>query len=531
MKKLATMFCLLAMLGSCKSTNSNLNSGILIQPFAFKNYSGSITCQAGGVVEPRTVDEIKDAIKYANENKMNVRVVSLKAPRSYSPVICPEDGGIIVDLKAFNNIIEIDKKNMTARVGPGILLGDLQEQLHQEGLTFPVTPDYNGVSLAGSMATSAHNSSLRIPSDIASWVESVKVVNGKGQIVELPARDLSIGGVHLGLLGAIYELKIKILPQYKLQYGWKREVDRDLESKIEDLVRSHDYARIHWFPSQKRFIIDHFDKVTVDTPGDSVNNTWSAVPNLSWLGDLPVAVLNSTQAAQCTAEYARVRTFSGGFDVVDSKKSAPVGFSHRMIGGTCVPGKCSWDNGIKTRTVEVGFALSRVKEWMGDVRSIIAKRKACFPVLGIYMRFSGASTAGLSEARGEDTVAFEIHIPQTSTPALEPSSDVYDEIVQMTLGKYDGRPHWAKNSLPYFLDLDTRQYPKFNQFELLRKRMDPTDVFLSPFWLAIRDKQPQARTPLCGVERTCLCETDSECGPRAKCVAGVFYTKAKVCRK
>ncbi|MBQ49554.1 MAG: hypothetical protein CMP10_19395 [Zetaproteobacteria bacterium] len=526
-----SLFLVFALLGACKSTQSTLDSDFGYGPFAFKNYSGSIVCQAGGAFKPKSVEEIVTAIKYANQNSLNVRVVSLTAPRSYSPVICPKAGGFILDLQNFNQIIEIDKAANTATVGPGILLGDLQAQLHESGFTFPVTPDYNGVSLAGSMATGAHHSSLQIPSDVASWVESIKIVNSKGELVELGKNDLAIGGVHLGLLGAIYQLKIKILPQYKLRYGYIRESDTGLEDKIQDLVGAHDYARVLWFPLQNKYILDYYDKVSTDTPGDSVNNTWTAVPNISWLGDLPVGVLNSSKLAQCGAELARVNTFSGSFDVKNSDKNRPVGFSHQMIGGSCSPGKCSWDNGIKTRTVEVGFSLARVKDWMKDVRQLMAKRKACFPVLGIYMRFSAAATSALSQARGEDTVVFEVHIPQTSNPELEPSSDVYDEMVQLTLGKYDGRPHWAKNSFPYFLGLGSKQYPNFDQFEELRQRLDPDDLFLSPFWQSVRDQDSPSRTPWCGIERTCICKEDGECGMKAKCEAGIFYKDAKICRR
>lgn len=496
----------------------------------FRNYSGSIVCKPGTVLTPRNVEELQIAVRVARTQKRNLRVVSISQPRSYSPVICPEDGGLILNLEKFDRLLSVDPGTQTAIVEPGILINELQDQLDRQGFTFPVTPDFNGITVAGGMATGAHHSSLRIASDIGSWVEEVKLVDSAGELRTLTGADLDLIRVNLGLTGAIYQLKLKIVPQTKLRYGLEKFKDDKIDRELESLVRAHDYARIMWFPSQKTFVLDYLDHVPTSTAGESYNNLWSSTPNISWLGDIPVATLNSSQLTQCTAELARVRTFGGGFKVVNSDGKNPVGWSHKMLAGTCEPGKCSWDYGLKTRTVEVAFALNRAKEWIADVKRIIAARKACFPVLGLYLRFSAQSKAALGQAYGTDTIAFEIHIPQTSKPFLEPSSDVYDEIVQMTLAKYRGRPHWGKNSLPYFLNLGTEQFPQWNAFESLRARLDADNIFMSPFWSKIREQAPVENTPACAVSRDCICKEDSDCGEKSRCEPGVVFTAARVCR-
>ena len=102
---------------------------------------------------------------------------------------------------------------------------------------------------------------------------------------------------------------------------------------------------------------------------------------------------------------------------------------------------------------------------MTDVRGIIDANRACFPVLGLYLRFSKASDRWAAFNYGEDVVAFEIHIPKIANEdAMERSAAVYDEIVQMTIRKYNGRPHWGKNSSAYFVGLDSENYPMWDEF-------------------------------------------------------------------
>jgi len=523
---------LLTMNLSCRAKSTDSASDLrTLETKDFPNYVGSITCKPSEVTTIRTIDDLKKHVVSARDRNQNIRVISLSSPRSYSQVICPDKGGIILDMQAFDKLVAVDRTKLTAIVQPGLLVSELQEQLEPLGLTFPVSPDYSGVSIAGSVATGSHSSSLRIPSAVADWVEEIKLIDSNGEIRILGGKDLDTARIHLGLFGVVYEMTLRVVPLTKVKYGLSKMTDANLEVDVEKLVRAHDYARVMWFPSQQIFVIDHFDKVPMNTAGNSANSAWSSAPDISWLGDVPIGVLNSSQFAQCTAENLRAKTFGGTFKVRESDAKSPVGLLHKMIAGTCEPAKCPWDYGVKSRSVEIGFALDRVQEWITDVKALIAIKRACFPVLGLYMRFSKASKSAIGQASGRDSVVFEIHIPVTNTPDLEPSSEVYDEIVQMTLSKFDGRPHWAKNSQPYFADLGSKQYPEWETFAKLRQDLDPGGLFKSPFWRQIESKEKPANVPNCGVTRQCICANDLDCGPFGRCEPGVYFKKARVCKK
>ena len=96
-------------------------------------------------------------------------------------------------------------------VGAAVKLDELQEILDSHGLTFPVGPDFDAMTIAGMTGTGAHHSSLKYPSSVSDWLEEMVLVDAEGKIQTLRGSQLDLARVHLGLLGAIYSLKLKVI--------------------------------------------------------------------------------------------------------------------------------------------------------------------------------------------------------------------------------------------------------------------------------------------------------------------------------
>ncbi len=497
------------------------------------NYASSVVCNASQFITANRVEDIQRAVRNSLESGVSLKVRSIAKSRSYNQSICPEEGGIVLNVEPLKEILSIDRDQQTVRVQPGIRIGDLQAKLSESNLAFPVTPDYNGVSIAGAMGTGAHNSSLQIPTAVGDWVEEVTLVDGRGDIQVLTGEALDAARVHLGLLGVIFELKLKVVPQFKLQRQSMKLSDRNIEFEAIEMARKYAYAKFHWFPKQETYILEALDKVPLTTSGDSFNSSWNtpALAGVLKVFPFPIELLNSSKTLQCTVEGLRVKTWASSYTALQSDAEKPVGFSHNMIGGSCADGTCAWDRGIKSRTIEAAFDLKDFPAWVQDVKELINRRPGCFPLLGIYLRFSAPSKGYLNQAYGHETVMFEIHLPQSNRPMLESSSEVYDEIFQMTLGKYQGRPHWGKNTQPYFNELGSKQFPKWDEFKAFQKTMDPQGIFENPFWKDIGSVQKPSKLAECAVSRDCFCSQDKDCGSKARCESGVFYSDAKICVK
>ena len=501
---------------------------------AAENYQATVVCQPSDIVDAASVNEVQSIVRRAFQEGRSLKVISVPKSNSNSGFICPEQGGLLLNVGRMNDVVRLDEDQEIVTVQPGIRAVELSKYLHERGFAIPSMPDYTGVSIAGGIATAAHHSSLNIPSSMADMVESILFVDGRGELRRFTGEEAASAAAHLGMLGVVVEVDLRVEPQFKLQYGFEKGRDDRLEETIEDMVRDHDYARVMWFVGNGRYVMDYYDKVSTDTRGQSQHNLWASSGSVfRFVGDLPYRVLNRAPLrAQCDSALLRHQFWSAPLSVKDSPKAKPVGWSHEMLGSYCEPGRCPWDNdSVRSRTMEASFPLSQLPEWMADVRAIIDANRACFPILGIYLRFSKASDRWLGFNYGEDVVSFEIHVPKVATETYqERSADVYDEILQLTLGKYNGRPHWGKNSTPMFVGIGAQQYPRWNEFLQLKRTMDPAGLFDNKIWRQMNRTEPVRAFPGCVLSRECTCAEDNHCGEGYRCESGGVYTAARVCR-
>lgn len=99
-----------------------------------------------GVAYPETVDEVKTLIKEAKQRKTHL------IPRAAGTSIAGQvvGKGIVVDIKGWNKILEINKEEKWARVQPGVVRDELNLALKPYGLHFsPETSTSNRCCIGG----------------------------------------------------------------------------------------------------------------------------------------------------------------------------------------------------------------------------------------------------------------------------------------------------------------------------------------------------------------------------------------------
>ena len=103
---------------------------------------------------------LPDAVVFVENIEQVLKVVKI-ANEQMTPIICrgagtntvgacvPTHGGIVLNFSKMNKILEINPENMTARVQPGVVVGDLQKAVEKQGLFYPPDPSNLKISTIG----------------------------------------------------------------------------------------------------------------------------------------------------------------------------------------------------------------------------------------------------------------------------------------------------------------------------------------------------------------------------------------------
>ncbi len=94
------------------------------------------------VVTPRTIEDIQEVLKVGNKYK--VEVIPSSSTEKYYGASLPKNGGIIVDLRKMNRILEIDADERYVRVEAGVTYEQVQKELKKLGLRIMVPLGFPG---------------------------------------------------------------------------------------------------------------------------------------------------------------------------------------------------------------------------------------------------------------------------------------------------------------------------------------------------------------------------------------------------
>jgi len=177
------------------------------------------------VVRPKTIEEVQKIMRYANKNK--IPVVPRGAGSGTSGHAVPIDGGIIMDMKCMNRILEIRPEDMLVRVEPGVVDDDLNRALQSYGLFYPPAPASSRIATIGG-EIGANASGVRSVKYGATrdYVLGMKVVLANGDLVNLGSNTrVHSSGYQLerlivgseGTLGVVVEATMKISPLPKFR--------------------------------------------------------------------------------------------------------------------------------------------------------------------------------------------------------------------------------------------------------------------------------------------------------------------------
>jgi len=172
------------------------------------------------VLKPKTTEEISKIITYCNDKLISITPCGARTGLSGGSL--PIKGGIALSTERLNSIIEIDDRNLQAKVEPGVINQVFRDAVEEKGLFYPPDPASKGSCfLGGNLAENSGGPKALKYGVTKDYVLNLEVVLPTGEIIWTGANVLKNStGYNLtqlmigseGTLGIITKIVFKLIP-------------------------------------------------------------------------------------------------------------------------------------------------------------------------------------------------------------------------------------------------------------------------------------------------------------------------------
>ncbi|WP_432355471.1 FAD-binding protein [Sporosarcina sp. A2] len=174
------------------------------------DYTGLLPERVERVVIAKNRNELQRIVKEANQKGQKIAVAGLQHSQGGHTYY---KNGVVLDMRSFNQILEIDERGKTIRVEAGATWEDVQEALMPYGLAVKVTQSQSIFTIGGSLSVNAHGRDIRFGS-MAETVKEMTLLTPTGEIKNVTRDDPDewmkyvFGGY--GLFGVILDVTLEV---------------------------------------------------------------------------------------------------------------------------------------------------------------------------------------------------------------------------------------------------------------------------------------------------------------------------------
>lgn len=455
------------------------------------------------VARPATADDCRQVLEFCRSHGLTL------CPRgsghSYGDMVL-NDGGVLLDLRAMDRILDWDAASGRMVVEPGVQIIDVYRRAHADFYILPASPSEGTITVGGAIANNVNGKDSWRAGNFGDQVLALKLLLASGEVLDLARdRDLElfltvVSG--MGMLGIVVEATLQLrridTPYLETSRVEARDVDQ-LLAMVQAAERDCDFA-IVWLDIYARgrhcgrSVVHSTRWLRRDLPKEriaaDIRGTLARLQRqrqkamvLHWLLNLVTTVLLHGQRLW-------VRLFNKLYFVFCKlrnrvpRSQRELYLEYVFFPNLQIP-PAAMVCGPHGYTVQAVFGRDQAA---AVIREMIAICQAmpCPPVTTV-MRLHRRDDAVLSFSADGYSLNFEFHPKARHVAAMRGHLDA---LMECTI-RHGGRIHLAKDHVLRPGQFE-RLFPRWREFQGTKQRLDPEGLFSSEMFRRLFTGKPAA---------------------------------------
>lgn len=201
------------------------------------------------IIFPENEEQISEVVKLANHEKFSI--VPRGSGTGLSGGSIPVENSVVIVMTRWNKILEIDSKNLTATVHPGVITAQLQREVEKIGLFYPPDPGSQNVcTIGGNVANNAGGLRGLKYGVTKNYVLGTEMILPNGDLLKTGGKNMKdVAGYNLrdfiigseGTLGIITKVLLKLIPYPSTSITLLAYFDRlaDSANSVSEIIAAH----------------------------------------------------------------------------------------------------------------------------------------------------------------------------------------------------------------------------------------------------------------------------------------------------
>lgn len=423
-----------------------------------------------------SLDDIQSIVRKANRKDEKISIAGMQHSQG-GQTLYP--GGIMLDMKKYNKILNLDEKNKLITVQSGVTWADIQSYINPYGLALKVSQSQNIFTVGGSMSVNVHGRDIRHHTLIET-IESFRLLNGEGQIINVSRNEnaelfnLVNGGY--GLFGVILDVTLQLTEDELYQVHTESISYDEYTSYFKKNVLQKDDVKMHL--ARISVAPDSFLTDMYVTDFSTASDQTQLEEFTSLKRESIIAIPKFFLGLSRHSGWGKNMFWNIQESYNDQLDESYMSRNNVMRSETTF---MDYDSAENTEVLQEYFVpIEQYTSYIDDLRNLLKDEKE-FNVLNITVRYVGKNEESVMSYAKDDMFALVILINQgKSEESIEANGKVIRKMIDVTLN-HDGTYY-----LPYYHYPTKKQlqmaYPRTDEFFAMKEKYDPNERFMNVFY-------------------------------------------------